>query len=150
MTLTRWDPFGEMLSLRKAMDRLLEESFVRPTFGWGGGEAGGVDVDLMEKDDALVVTASLPGVKPEDTNVTVENNVLTIRGEMREEQERKDERYHRRERRYGSVARRIALPTAVNADAAQATFEHGVLTITLPKAEQAKPRQIAVAVAKQS
>jgi HSP20 family protein len=144
MTLTRWNPFGEMLSLRQAMDRLLEESFIRPGRLWDGEDAGGLELDVMEKDDAFVVKASLPGVKPEDVNITVENGVLTISGEMREEQEPGEGRYYRRERRFGRFSRWVALPSEVNIDACDAGFEHGVLTIRLPKSAQARPRQIAV------
>lgn len=162
MTLVRWDPFGESLSLRQAMDRLLEDSFVRPRWGWSG-ESGGFDMDVIEHDDNIQVKASLPGVKPEHVNISVEDNVLTISGELRDEQELGggqqqtqgqqggqmqgkggQGRYHRRERRYGRFTRAIALPFEVNADQADATFEHGVLTVTLPKSEQARKKQIPI------
>ncbi len=145
MALTRWDPFREMTSLRQAMDRLLEESFVMPRFGAGGMAGGmGFDMDVLEQGDNLVVKASLPGVKPEDVNVTVENNVLTIKGEMREETEGGEGRYRHRERRWGSFQRAVLLPSDVDAQACDASFEHGVLTIKLPKSEQAKAKRIPI------
>jgi HSP20 family protein len=144
MAIMRWDPYGEMMSLRQAMDRLLEESYIRPGRFWGSEETGGLDLDLMEQNDSVVVKASIPGVKPEDISITVENGVLTIKGETREEKQSGEGRYHRRERRVGRFARAISLPVEVNADACDAEFEHGVLTITLPKAEQARPKQIAI------
>ena len=145
MSLMRWDPFGELMSLRQAMDRLLEESVVRPRAVMGGAGAGmGMDLDVMEREDAIVVRASLPGVKPDDVNITVENNILTIQAETREEQDRGEGRYHHRERRYGRVARAVALPVEVDPNACDADFEQGVLTITLPKSQQARARRIAV------
>jgi HSP20 family protein len=142
VSLIRWNPYGEMLSLRQAMDRLLEESFVQPRGMSGEMEHAGMDVDVMERNDAYVIRASMPGVKPEDINVTIERGVLTIRGELRHEEEKEGGRYYRRERRYGAYARSISLPAEVNADACDANYEHGVLTITMPKAEQARARQI--------
>jgi HSP20 family protein len=142
MAMTRWDPFTEMVSMQQMMDRLLDRT--RFNRGWGDAGMGGIDLDVMERDDALVVKASLPGVKPEDINVSVERNMLTIQGEMREEEERGEGRYHHRERRFGRFARSFMLPSDVNSDACDASFEHGVLTITLPKSEQARSRKIAV------
>lgn len=144
MALSRWDPFSEMMSLRQAMDQLLAESVVRPRAGAGLTATGAFDLDVMERDDAVVVKASLPGVKPEDVNITVQNNVLTIQGETREERETGEGRYHHRERRYGRFSRSIGLPIEVNPNACDASFEHGVLTITLAKAEAARPRRIAI------
>jgi HSP20 family protein len=145
MALTRWDPFAEMTTLRQAIDRLFEESFVLPRRIFGR-EMAEVPVDLMERDDALIAKVAIPGVKPEDIEVNIQNNVLTIRGEMREEQETPQGRYYWRERRTGSFMRQITLPVEVNADAATATYEHGVLTITIPKAERVRPKQIPVRV----
>jgi HSP20 family protein len=145
MALTRWDPFAEMTSLRQAIDRLLEESFVLPRRVFGR-ETAEVPLDLMERDDALIAKVAIPGVKPEDIEINIQNNVLTIRGEMREEQETPRGRYHWRERRTGMFMRQVTLPVEVNADAATATYEHGVLTITMPKAERVRPKQIPVRV----
>lgn len=144
MSLMRWDPFAEMRSLREVMDRLFDESFVQPAAWLERTMPGDLDLDLIETGDALVVKASVPGVKPEDVDITVQNNVLTIQGETREEREAAEGRYHRRERRYGSFRRSVALPVDVNADAADARFEDGVLTITLPKTEQARAKRIPI------
>src|SRR5262245_19563017 len=92
-----------------------------------------MDLDVIEQGDNLVVKATLPGVKPEDVDVNVENGVLTIRGELREEQEHGQGRYLHRERRYGTMARQVMLPRDVDTSACEASFEHGVLTLTLPK-----------------
>ena len=141
--LMRWDPFAEMLSLRRAMDRMFEDAALR---GRGGEEWGGqgLDLDIYEQDDDLVVTAGLPGVKPADVDITVQGNLLTIRGERREESESGRGRYHRRERRYGSFIRQVQLPVAVQTEQGEARFEDGVLRLTLPKAEEARQRRIQV------
>jgi len=142
MALTRWDPFGEMTSLRQVMDHLFAESFVAG--GADGMTSGIVPVDMVERDDALVITASIPGVKPEDVDVSVHRNTLTIRGELHGDAGRDGSRYHRRERWQGSFSRQIALPVEVNADACDATFQDGVLTITLAKSEQARAKRIEI------
>lgn len=144
-SLMRWEPFRELISLREAMDRLFEESFVRPWGTWlRPGEAGTMAVDMYETDDAVVVKASLPGVKPEDLDISVTGDSLTIRGETKREEEVKEENYIRRERFYGSFCRTLPLPVPVVADDAEAEFENGVLTLTLPKAEEVKPKSIKV------
>src|SRR5215208_4406742 len=150
MSLTRWDPFGEMTSLRRAMDRLFAESFVSspPMRGDALGQGSGmVPLDVMETDDAVVVKASLPGVKPEDVDVSVHRNVVTISGEMRgggEDEGDGQGRYHHRERWYGRFQRQVTLPTDVDTNACDASFDGGVLTIRLPKSEEARPRRISV------
>lgn len=145
MSLQRWDPFQDMLSLRDAMDRLVQESFVRPST-MGGGQGLGLSLDLSESQDEYTLKASLPGFKPEDVNVTITGDVLSIRAEHKGEEERKDQNYLLRERRFGSVSRTITLPTRVQSDRAQARYENGELILTLPKAEEAKPRQIKIGV----
>lgn len=148
MSLMRWDPFREMISLRDAIDRLFEESFVRPR-GWLTSEPSmGIPLDIYEEGDNLVVKATVPGVKPEDLNVQIQNNTLTISGEIKEEQERKESNYHLRERRYGRFERSVTLPYSVQADRADATFDNGVLKLTLPKVEEARTRKIQVKVSK--
>ncbi len=107
-------------------------------------------VDVLEQADAIRIAAELPGVKPEDVKIAVEGNVLTVQGTKQQVAEEKTERVHRYERTYGSFARTFTLPGTVDTAQITAGYDNGVLTITLPKAEQAKPRQIAVAVAKQS
>lgn len=141
--LMRWEPFRELVSLREAMDRLFEESFVRP---WGALTrwAEGPAVDMYETDDAVVVKAALPGVKPEDVEISVTGDTLTLRGEVKREEKVREENYVRRERYYGSFCRSLLLPTRVVADDAEAVFENGVLTLTLPKAQEVKPKTIKV------
>ena len=103
-------------------------------------------VDVLEDKDAVQITAELPGVKPEDVKISLENNLLTIRGEKRQVAEEKSDRVHRYERSYGVFERSFMVPTTVDADHIQATYDVGVLTVRLPKVEKAKPRQITVKV----
>jgi HSP20 family protein len=125
------------------MNSLLQESFVRPG-GMGPATQATLPLDVTENENEFVVKASLPGVKPEDVEITVHGDTLTIRGESKAEEEKKGEHWHLRERRFGSFQRSVALATPVDSDRANAQYEHGVLTLTLPKSEAAKPRQIKV------
>ncbi len=143
--IVRWEPFRDLISLREAMDRLFEESFVQPRSGWlapFGPEA--LAVDMYQTNDAVIVKAAIPGVKPEDIDINITGDVLTIKGETKAEEEVKEENYFRRERRYGSFSRSLSIPVSVVADKATADFENGVLTLTLPKAEEVKPKAIKV------
>ncbi len=140
--LVRWDPFREAMSLREAMDRLFEDSFVRP-LSWFMPVNGAsvLPLDMFETDEEVVVRASVPGVDPKDIDISVTGDVLTIQGTMPEDQEGN---YYLRERRCGAFRRSISLPVPVDTDKAKAEYEHGVLTLTLPKAEEAKPKAIQV------
>jgi HSP20 family protein len=135
------------MSLRDAMDRLFEESFVRP-FGerpWLADDAGTLALDIYENDDNLVVETSLPGISPDEVDISVAGNSLTIKGETKRGEEKEENgKYHYRERRYGSFQRTVSLPVEVNADEAAATFENGLLKLSLPKVEEAKPKRITV------
>ena len=143
--LVRWEPFSDLVSLREAMDRLFEESFVSPRAGWPVPvEGGALAVDMYETDDDVVVKSAVPGIKPEELDITVTGDTLTIKGETKSEQEVKEENYVRREMRYGSFSRTVALPSSIVADKAKAEFENGMLTLTLPKAEEVKPKAIKV------
>ncbi len=147
--LERRDPFSRMLSLRQMMDRLMEDAFVMPRdalMSGIGALAGGGQMDVYEEGNDFVVEAQLPGFKPEDIDISVERGTLTIRGELRGQEERKDRNYLIREQRPGSFQRTIQLPQTVNPDACQATFEHGILRLTFPRAEQAQPRRIPISV----
>jgi HSP20 family protein len=152
MSITRWDPFRDMMSLREAMQNLFEESFVAPR-GFQTGAAGNLALDVRETPEAFVVTAAMPGVKPEDVDISVLGDTVRIQAELKEEREQtngqgeQQGRWIVRERRYGSFQRALTLPSGVKADQAQATFEHGVLTLTLPKVEEAKLRTIKVRTA---
>ena len=142
MTMNRYDPFREVLTLRDAMDKLFQESYVRPN-GWNGGAS--LPVDLHEDQHGYVVTASLPGWKPEDVNITFEDGTLTLSGQYQQTQEPEDGKtWHLRERRFSSFTRSFTFPSTVDVDKADARFENGVLTLTLPKAESARPRQITI------
>ncbi len=142
--VVRWDPFREMTSLRDAIDRLFEDSFVRPSRFWLDGGRIDVPIDMYQTSDNVVVKASLPGFKPEEVDISVTEDTLTIKGQHREEKEIKEEDYFYRERHYGSFSRTLPIPVRVNSDKAEAVFENGVLTLTLPKAEEARPKQIKV------
>jgi HSP20 family protein len=140
--LTRYDPFADLVPLKSAMDRLFQDSFVRPS-GWTG--TAGVPVDVEETGDAYVVSTSLPGWKPEDVNVTVQENTVTIAGEWQAQPEADEGKiYHLRERQMASFRRSISFGMPIDADKVEARFEHGVLTLTLPKAEGARPKTIKI------
>jgi HSP20 family protein len=145
MAMERWDPFREMMTLREAVDRLFQQSVVRPGSLLAGMRSEAVPVDIRETENAYVVRASVPGIRPEDLEVTVQGDTLTIRGESKGEEERAGENWLVREHRQGTLQRTLTLPAAVNADRAQAHYEHGVLTLTLPKAEEAKLRRVPIA-----
>jgi HSP20 family protein len=136
-----WDPYRGAPTLREAMDRLLQDSYVRPA---GRSAGGSFPLDVAETQDGFLVRASLPGVKPEDVHITVHGDRLTIRGETREEPEQRGQRWLVREHRAGVLQRSIALPAPVDAQQAEARFDHGMLVVTLPKAESARPRRIPV------
>ncbi len=146
--LMRWDPVRESLSLRDAMDRLFEQSIVRP-LAWPASteNISALALDVLEDDEDVTVRASIPGVDPEDIDISITGDVLSIQGETREEKEKERGDYHLRERRYGAFQRAIRLPERVDADAAEAEFENGVLTLTLPKVEEAKPKKVEVQAA---
>ena len=144
--ITRYDPIGEMVSLRSAMDRLFEDSFVSP-LTWrtiAGGNDVTPPIDVHETADEIVVTASLPGMKADDVDITITGQTLTLKGELKAENEINKDQYLYRERRFGSFSRTLQLPVRVQGDQAQATFADGVLTLTIPKAEEVKPRQIRI------
>ena len=147
--LTRWEPVREMMTLREAMDRLFDDAFTRPISLRDGGWSSPA-VDMYQTDDEVVVKAAIPGFKADEVQINVTGDILTLRGETKHEEEktsspqRKDKAWHIREHRWGSFERSIALPTEVMADKAAADFENGILTITLPKAEEVKPKTISV------
>jgi HSP20 family protein len=138
MTLRRWEPWSEALALREQMRNLLEAQ-------QGGGDV--FPIDLYEEDDAVHVEAQLPGVKPEDVDITIQGNALSIHAERHERHERREGRYYRRESSFGSFYRSVALPTTVDPQGAEARFEDGVLKVALPKSEEARPRRIMVSSA---
>ncbi len=144
MTMMRWDPFREMMSLRQAMDRLFEDSFVRPSRMWPESTVGDVPVDMYQTASDVVIRASLPGISPEEIDISITGDTVTIKGEHREKTEVKEENYIRKEHRYGAFSRAVTVPVAVKIDKAEAVFDKGMLTLTLPKSEKEKPKQIKV------
>ena len=149
MTIVRRaSPLGELVSLRQAMDRLVEDSFVRPR-GWlpasfPSFEGYGFPMDVTSGADALTVEAALPGFKPEDVEITVENGALSIHAESESQTKEGEGESLVSEIRRGSVSRTISLPTGLEPDKATATFEHGVLKLRIPRPEAVKPRQIRI------
>lgn len=142
--LTRWDPFREMSTMRNLMNRIFDEE-VMPSRLWSEqGQSMALPLDVSENQNAYVVKASIPGIDPDNIEITLHDNLLTIRGEMQQEDEKEDEQYHLRERRFGSFMRSISLPAAVNSEQVEAICENGVLTLTIPKTEESKPRRISI------
>ena len=144
--IVRWDPFLEMISVRNQMDQLVGDLFREPA-GWQGNGEGGhmrLPLDVSEDDNSYGVTASLPGIDPADLEISFSENSLTIQGETQAESVEENAKWHLRERSFGRFVRSITLPAAVNADDISADYEDGVLTLTLPKADEVKPRIIAV------
>jgi HSP20 family protein len=145
MAIERWHPFTELMSLRQAMDRLFDDSVVRPSRNLEAlGEVAAPALDIYQTPSEIVVKAALPGVKPEDVNIDIIGDTLTVRGESKAEKEVKREDYLYQERRYGAFSRSVVLPGGLKSDKAEATMEDGVLTLTIPKAEEVKPKAIKV------
>jgi HSP20 family protein len=144
----RWRPGRELTTIRDEMNRLFDDFFSGfPERGREMFESERAPrVDIAETDENVVVTAELPGVNQDNVNITVVNDVLTLKGKKKEEKEIKKENYHRIERSYGSFQRSVSLPTGVQADKAKATYKDGILTITIPKAEETKPKSIKINV----
>lgn len=141
------DPIDALMPLREAMSRLFEESFVTPRFEMVTHRT--IPLDIYETDDKkqFVIEASLSGFKPEEIQVTAEDNVIRIHAVKKEQKEQKEkESYIRRERYVSEVERAIALPTPINADKIQASYEHGVLTLKTPKMEETKMKQVPIQV----
>lgn len=145
MAIERWQPFSELMSLRQAMDRLFEDSFVRPSRGVSAlGEVAAPALDVYQTPTEIVVKAALPGLKPEDVNIDITGETLEIKGERKAEQEIKKDDYLYQERRYGAYSRSVVLPSGLKTDKAEATMEDGILTLTIPKVEEVKPKKISV------
>ncbi|RMF99863.1 MAG: Hsp20/alpha crystallin family protein [Acidobacteria bacterium] len=143
MNIMRYDPFREIRSLQEEMNRILS-NFSR---GFEDDLMSGAwtpSVDIFENKDQVVLEAELPGMKPEDVNISIENNVLTIQGERKFEKKEEGDNYHRIERRYGSFTRSFTLPPTVDTEKITAEFDNGVLRLTIAKREEAKPRRIEI------
>ncbi len=149
MTLVRWEPFKEIVSLQDRMNQILEEPFFRPFFEEKNGHGLSTwapSVDVYEDTEKLVIKAELPEMDQKEIEVKVEDNHLMIRGERKLEKEEKKENYHKIERSYGCFSRSFTLPTTVDQEKIKATYDRGVLKVELPKREETKPRQISVDV----
>jgi len=144
--LTRWDPFQEMLNLRRTVDRLFDN--VGTDHEWAQ-PMWGLAVDVVENKDDFIVKASIPGIDPNDIDVSYADGTLTIKGEIKSDNEVKENQYHLRERRYGSFSRSIMLPTKIKGEAIEASYQNGVLNLRLPKAEEVKPKRISIKVGDQ-
>ena len=140
--IIRWDPMREMSEMRSLVDRAFDDFFSRSPMSYKG--MGSIDVNMLQTDNEIVVEASIPGVKPEDINISVTGENLTLRGDIKADDEYKDANYHIKEMRYGSFSRSMPLPCKVDSDKAKAEFENGVLKLTLPKTEEEKPKTITV------
>jgi HSP20 family protein len=151
-SIVRWDPFAEFAGLSRAMDRMLGDLGSvrwRARLGPWADEPGYLTfpVDIWETDDKMVVRAALPGVRPEDAGISVSEGVLTIKGEAKSERTEEKQDYYCQEIRYGAFSRSIQLPVRVDPERAEAAFENGVLTVTLPKAEELRPKTIKIRAA---
>jgi HSP20 family protein len=145
--LTRWDPAADFAAMRNLMDRVFEGNLPRlPVFRNGGEDLGphNIAFDVIETGDAFVIKAAIPGVDPKDVDISVEDDVLTIKGEFEHKEEANEENYLRRELSYGAFQRQLRLPPTVEAEKAQATFENGMLRLSLPKKPEARTRSIKI------
>ena len=146
-SMIRWEPFRELATLRDRMDRLFDQY----SRGWGADEGlttslWNPPVDVYETNESIVIKADLPEVAPNDVDIAVQGNTLTVRGERKRESEINEKDYHRVERSYGTFARSFTLPATIDADKIEANFSQGVLKINLPKREESKPKQVKVKV----
>jgi HSP20 family protein len=150
--LARWNPASDLVSMREAIGRLFDEAFVRPgSFSGGTGFGMTVPVDIGEERDAVIVRAAAPGLDPESIEITVQRGILTLKGRRSLYDQEEAQRYvwHMRGLTEGPFQVTASLPAEVNADAAQAGYEYGIVTVRLPKAESAKPKQIQVTAGRQ-
>lgn len=147
MTLVKWRPGRDIFRFRDEMDRLFEDFMEKfPARSELGSQIWNPEIDVRETETEIVVEAELPGIDQKDVNVSIKDNVLTLKGEKKMEKEEKEANYYRAERTYGSFMRSFSLPTLVVADKVGARYRNGVLTVTLPKAEEVKPKEIPVEV----
>jgi len=143
MSMIRWEPFSELMSLRQAMDRLFEDSFVTPSRAFGRLDFT-MPVDMYQTENEVVVKTAVPGVKPEEVDITITGDTLCIKGEKKADEKVKRDDYIYQEHRYGAFSRAVNLPAGLDTGKAEASFEDGILTLTIPKSEEVKPKQIEV------
>lgn len=143
-TLLRWNPVQEMLQIQNEFDRLFEDSFGRPRLSRVEATNWGLALDVVENEEAFLVKASIPGVNPDDLDITITDNVLTITGELKEDSLNEGDQYQLRERRFGHFSRSLNLPLPVKNEEIDAVYENGILTLHIPKMEEVKPKRIAI------
>jgi HSP20 family protein len=149
MAIVRWEPFRDLVTAQRDFDRLFRGAFsAQPGETELSTRSWAPPVDIYETEDAIVLKAELPGVDPKDVEVRVEDNTLYLKGERKFEKEVKEQNYHRVERSYGSFARSFSLPNSISTDQVKAEFKDGLLTLTMPKREEAKPKTIKIDVTK--
>lgn len=153
MAIVRWQPFQDLPTIQERMNRIFDETFrglgrSGSEDDWAFGGSWAPSVDIYEHDGNIVLKAELPGIDPKDVDVRVENNVLTLLGERKLDSEVKREDYHRVERAYGKFSRSFTLPNVVDTDKIKADYAHGVLQVSIPQKEEAKPKQIAISIGK--
>lgn len=146
LSVTRWEPYRDMLTLQNRLNRLLGEGFTPLSSAEGVG-AWLPPVDIVEEADRVVFRAEIPGVHKDDIDIKVENGTLILRGEKKQEQTVATESEHRLERYFGTFTRSFVLPVSIAADKIEARYKDGVLEIVLPKAEEAKPRKVKIVAA---
>jgi HSP20 family protein len=144
MALVRWDPIRELDSLQSDMNRLFDRFFDTRGNGSAAGRRWIPAMDLAETEDALVLRGDLPGLTEDDIDIEIKDNVLTVSGERKAENEEKGEGYHRIERAFGSFSRSLTLPQGVEADKVEAKFDKGVLEVRVPKPAEAKPTRVQI------
>ena len=150
MSIIRWEPFRDLVSTHDHFNQLFNETFAR-SFGDQkevSPQTWVPPVDIRETEDSLILKAELPGIKPDDVEIRVEDNTLYLKGERKFEREVKEENLHRVERSYGTFSRSFSLPSSIDSDKVKAEYQNGVLTLTMPKREEAKPKMIKIGVSK--
>jgi len=144
--ISTWSPFRDLVNMQREVGRVLDGLWSDLDENGGSMSHWAPQVDVIENKDAYILKAELPGVNKNDVKITLHENVLTLRGEKKQESEQKDSNFHRVERSYGIFERSFTLPTGVKSDKIDASYKDGVLTVTLPKVEEAKPKEIEVKV----
>jgi HSP20 family protein len=142
--IERWDPFREMMTLRNRVDHLFESMFARPRGAWMATIVDYPTLDMYESDGKIKIDVPLPGVKPEEVELTASGNTLTIKGEHKAKEEVKEADYYRHEMHYGAFTRTVTLPETVDLKQPEAVFENGVLTVSFPKLTTAEPKRIEI------
>jgi HSP20 family protein len=147
MAIVRWRPFRDMVSIQDEMNKLFDDFLGRPLMRteWSEG-VWNPSVDISETKDNVLIKAEMPGLNKEDVKISMQDNMLTLTGEKKQEKEEKETNYHRVERSYGAFSRSFSLPTSVKNDKIRATYKDGILSITLPKTEEVKPKEIPISI----